>query len=96
MAKKSAELKKRNWIDRMIYIYQNLELNTLYSPPGVREFLRNNFNDSISHKTVRRLLEKMIEAQKKGLKFKINDKTRKLISPKTSSRGVLYQLIEED
>ena len=96
MAKKSAELKKRNWIDRMIYIYQNLELNTLYSPPGVREFLRNNFNDSISHKTVRRLLEKMIEAQKKGLKFIINNKTRKLISPKTSSRGVLYQLIEED
>ena len=94
MTENSTELRKRNWIDRMINIYHNLEFNVLYTPPSVRELLRNNFDDSISHKTIRELLDKMIEAQKHGIQCKVGNKFRKLIVKKTINEDKLYELIE--
>lgn len=94
MSKKDVELTKRNYIDRMLDIYQYLELNTLHSPPSVRNFLRENYNDSISRKTIRKLLKKIIEAQDKGLEFRRKNKIRKLIIHETSNKRVLYELKE--
>ena len=94
MTENLKELKKRNWIDRMIDIYHNLEFNVLYTPPSIREFLRENFNDSISHKTIRELLDKMVEAQDKGIQCKVDEKFRKLVVKKTINEDKLYELIE--
>lgn len=94
LPEKDAGPRKRNLLDRTVNIFNNLELNMLYSPPSIRDLLRKKFNDSISPKTIRELLDKIIEAQDKGLKFLIKNKYLKLVEKKTSNKGKLYELIE--
>ena len=87
---------KRSWIDRMVDLFHKLELNTLYNITNVRILLKEQCNDSISLPTTRGLLEAIIEAQKKGLEFNINNKIRRLKKKKTATDDSLYELIEED
>jgi len=87
---------KRDWIVRMIDIFQALELGILYNPTSIRDFLRAYCNDSISAPTAQKLLSSIIKAQEEGLQFRINKKIRRLIEKKTASKDSLYELIEED
>ncbi|MHA1724448.1 MAG: hypothetical protein ACTSXH_06350 [Promethearchaeota archaeon] len=85
---------KRDWIIRMIDIFLKLKLNILYNPTNVREFLRNECDDSISLPTTAELLKRIIYAQEKGMQFKIGNKIRKLEEKATYSGDCRYELIE--
>ena len=88
------EFNKQNWILRAINIFNSLELNIIYSTPEIRNFLRDNFSDSISIPTTADLLSAIIHGQENGLQFMINNKIRKLIQKKTKGNNKLYELIE--
>jgi len=87
---------KRDWITRMVDLFNKLELGVLYNKTNVRDFLKDYCDDSISLPTTSELLDSIIEAEKHGLFFKKNNKIRKLIEKKTASDDSLYELIEED
>jgi hypothetical protein len=89
-------LKKRDWIVRMVNIFHKLEIRVLYNGPSVRSILREKCDDSISIPTTQKLLRAILEAQKNGLQFKINDKLRKLVEKKTATNEKWYELIEEN
>ncbi|MHA1671337.1 MAG: hypothetical protein ACTSV5_12285 [Promethearchaeota archaeon] len=90
----TVELKKRNWILRAINIFNSLELNIIHNAPEIRNFLRENFSDSISIPTTADLLSNIIYAQENGMQFIINDKLRKLVLKRTKGNNKLYELIE--
>ncbi|MHA1803415.1 MAG: hypothetical protein ACTSU4_02645 [Promethearchaeota archaeon] len=85
---------KRDWIIRMVDIFLKLKLNILYNPTNVREFLRDECDDSISLPTTAELLKRIIYAQEKGMRFKIGNKIRKLEEKTTYSGDIRYELIE--
>lgn len=88
------ELKKQNWIVRAKNIFNSLELNIIYTAPEIRNFLRENFLDSISIPTTADLLSAIIQAQENGMQFIINNKVRKLIQKKTKGNTNLFELVE--
>lgn len=88
------ELKKRNWIVRATNIFNSLELNIIHSAPEIRNFLREEFSDSISTPTTGDLLSAIIHGQENGMQFIINNKIRKLIKRETKGNANLYELIE--
>ncbi len=94
MSEKKGQIKKRNWIKRVVNIFQDLELNTIYTPPSMRQHLKNNYDDSISLSTTRKLLKNIIKAQEAGLQFVVNNKVRKLVLKDAMTRNQLYELIE--
>ena len=65
-----------------------------------RDFLeataKETFNDTISLPTTGELLEAIIEAQEKGLEFKVKNKKRKLVEKKTVGKDPLFELVELD
>ncbi len=85
---------KRNWIARMVVLFQNLELGVVYNKSNIRDVLKNKFNDAISLPTTKDLLEAIIKAQSNGLVFRVKNKTRKLIEKKTVGKDPLFELIE--
>ncbi|MBD3341406.1 MAG: hypothetical protein GF353_20035 [Candidatus Lokiarchaeota archaeon] len=80
----------------MVDLFNKLELGVLYNKTNVRDFLKEHCDDSISLPTTGELLDSIIEAEKRGLLFTVNDKIRKLIEKKTASDDSLYELIEKD
>jgi len=87
---------KRDWITRMIDLFHNLEFNIIYNQTNIRDFLKENFEDSISLPTVGELLKSIVKAQEKGMQFIINGKVRKIIEKRTVSDDSRYELIEVD
>ena len=87
---------KRDWITRMVDLFHNLEFGVIYNQTNIRDFLKENFDDSISLPTAGELLKAIIHAQSKGLHFKVNEKIRKIVEKKTVSDDSRYELIEED
>ena len=85
---------KRDWLVRATDIFNGLEVNVIYNAPSVRKFLRKKCNDSISVPTTEKLLMAIIEAQDRGLEFKINNKSLKLILKDSATSDKLYELIE--
>ncbi len=85
---------KRDWITRMIDIFHKLRLNIIYNQTNVRDFLRDECDDSISLPTTGELLTSIIKAQENGMLFKINNKIRKLEEKETYSGESRYELIE--
>ena len=90
----TVELTKQNWIVRATNIFNSLDLNILHSTPEIRNFLRENFSDSISIPTTGELLSAIIISQENGMQFIINNTTRKLIQKETKGNTNLYELIE--
>jgi len=90
----TVELKKQNWIVRATNIFNSIELNIIHSAPEIRNFLRENFADSISTPTTGDLLSAIIEGQENGMQFMINNKIRKLIQKETKGNTNLYELVE--
>ena len=90
----TVELTKQNWIVRATNIFNSLDLNILHSTPEIRNFLRENFSDSISIPTTSDLLSTIIISQENGMQFIINSRTRKLIQKETKGNTNLYELIE--
>jgi len=90
----TVELTKRNWIVRATNIFNSLELNIIHSAPEIRNFLRENFSDSISIPTTGELLSAIIDGQENGMQFLINNKIRKLIQKETKGNTNLYEMIE--
>ena len=90
----TVELKKQNWIVRATNIFNSLELNIIHSAPEIRNFLRENFSDSISIPTTGELLSAIIYGQENGMQFLINNKIRKLMQKETKGNTNLYELVE--
>jgi len=90
----TVELKKQNWIVRATNIFNSLELNIIHSAPEIRNFLRENFSDSISIPTTGELLSAIIDGQENGMQFLINNKIRKLMQKETKGNTNLYELVE--
>jgi len=78
----------------MVDLLQNLELGVVYNKTNIRDVLKERFNDAVSLPTTGELLEAIINAQEKGLEFKIKNKRRKLIKKKTVGKDPLFELIE--
>ncbi|MBY9004888.1 MAG: hypothetical protein KGD73_13010, partial [Candidatus Lokiarchaeota archaeon] len=87
----TVELTKQNWIVRATNIFNSLDLNILHSTPEIRNFLRENFSDSISIPTTSDLLSTIIISQENGMQFIINSRTRKLIQKETKGNTNLYE-----
>ena len=87
---------KRDWITRMIDLMHNLKKNIIYNATNVRDFLKDNFDDSISLPTTIALLNSIVKAQKNGMVFIVDDKIRKLKEKKTVNDDSRYELIESD
>ena len=87
---------KRDWIVRMVDLFQKLEIGVLYNKTNIRDFLKDQCDDAISLPTTGDLLDSIIKAQENGLFFKINDKIRRLLEKKTANEDSLFELIEED
>lgn len=85
---------KRDWIIRMCDLLHNLQLNVIYNVSNIRDFLKENFNDSISLPTTGELLKRIILAHEKGMMFKIGNKFRKLEKKTNYSGDARYELIE--
>ncbi|MGV9202902.1 MAG: hypothetical protein ACOC44_02655 [Promethearchaeia archaeon] len=80
----------------MTDLFHKLDLNVIYNATNIREVLKEKCGDSISLPTTIRLLESIINAQKRGLRFVINGKRRKIIEKKTPNDDSLYDLVELD
>ena len=87
---------KRDWITRMVDLFHNLEFGLIYNQTNIRDFLKDNFDDSISLPTTGELLKALINAQANGMVFKVNGKIRKIIEKKTVNNESRYEIIEED
>ncbi|MHA1148964.1 MAG: hypothetical protein ACTSR8_12060 [Promethearchaeota archaeon] len=88
--------KKRDWIVRMVDLFKKLEIGVLYNKTNIRDFLKEQCDDAISLPTTGELLDSIINAQKNGLYFKVNDKIRRLVEKRTANEDSLFELIEED
>ena len=80
----------------MIDLMHNLKKNIIYNATNVRDFLKDNFDDSISLPTTIALLNSIVKAQKNGMVFIVDDKIRKLKEKKTVNDDSRYELIESD
>ena len=87
---------KRDWITRMVDLFHFLKFGVIYNQTNIRDFLKDNFDDSISLPTTGELLKSIMAAQEKGLCFNINGKIRRIIEKKTVSNDSRYELIEVD
>jgi len=85
---------KRDWLTRMVDLFHKLQLGLIYNQTNVRDFLKDNCDDSISLPTTGELLKAIINAQDQGLEFRVDGKLRKLIEKKTFSGDSRYELIE--
>jgi hypothetical protein len=73
-----------------------LEFGIIYNKTNVRDFLRDECDDSISLPTTGELLESIIHAQENGMEFIIEGKVRKLVEKKTANDESRYELIEKN
>jgi len=87
---------KRDWIARMVDIFHGLEFGIIYNQTSIRRFLRKECDDSISVPTTGDLIQAILDAQEKGMKFEVNGKTRTLIEKKTALDESRYELVEEE
>ncbi|TXT63216.1 MAG: hypothetical protein BAJALOKI3v1_410012 [Promethearchaeota archaeon] len=87
---------KRDWITRMVDIFHGLEFGIIYNQTNIRQFLKDECDDSISLPTTGELLQAIINAEENGMKFEIDGKIRKLIEKKTVNEESRYELIEEE
>jgi len=86
---------KRDWITRMVDIFHGLEFGIIYNKTNVRDFLRDECDDSISLPTTGELLDSIIYAQDNGMHFKVGNKVRELVEKKTANEESRYELIEK-
>lgn len=92
----SENLEKRDWLVRTTDLFNDLEVGVIYNAPSIRDNLREQHKDSISTPTMDKLLSAIIDAQEKGLRFRVMERTRKLIQRDTATNDKLYEIIEED
>lgn len=92
----SENLEKRDWLVRTTDLFNDLEVGVIYNAPSIRANLREQHKDSISTPTMDKLLSAIIDAQEKGLRFRVRERTRKLIQRDTATNDKLYEIIEED
>lgn len=86
---------KRNWIVRMVDLFNILDVGVIYNKTNIRDVLKDKCDDSISLPTTGELLEAIVQAHERGLTIRIGDKTRRIVEKKTPNSDSLYELIEE-
>lgn len=94
MSKEEIDYKKRNWLIRTLNILSELEPGVLYTPPNIRDFLREKYHDAVSYRTIQKLLDEIINTQEKGLTFEKNGKRRSLVTRTTADDNLLYEIKE--
>ncbi|MBD3215823.1 MAG: hypothetical protein GF311_24650 [Candidatus Lokiarchaeota archaeon] len=86
---------KRDWITRMCDLFHGLKLRVIYSQSSVRDFLKDECDDSISLPTTGELLRSILDAQNRGMQYIVKGKKRKLIEKLTANGESRYELTEE-
>jgi hypothetical protein len=80
----------------MVDLFYGLKIGIIYNQTTIREFLRTECDDSISVPTTGEVIEAILDAQEKGMKFEVDGTIRKLIEKKTALDESRYELTKEE